>query len=67
MGIRSAVLNISLTAVIPRPPRTAHLPAQEHGDPDQERAADDQRRRQRLKIGEHAASLSLVSQLFSAL
>jgi hypothetical protein len=55
-GIRMAVPNISITAVIGRLPAT-HLPAQEHGNADHERTAHDQRRRQRLKIGEHAGRL----------
>ena len=56
IGIRGAVSNFGLIAVIRGPPR-AHLPAEEHGKPDQERTGHDQRRCQRLQIGEHALRL----------
>jgi hypothetical protein len=51
--------NISLiTVIVGRPART-HLPAKEPHNPDQERATHDQRRRQRLQIGEHAGLLGV--------
>jgi hypothetical protein len=57
IGIRGAVSNIGLIAVIRRPTAGAQLPVEEHGKPDQERDGHDQRRRQRLQIGEHPGCL----------
>jgi hypothetical protein len=49
-----------ITVILGRPTRT-HLSAKEEHNPDQERDGDDQRRRQRLQIGEHAGLLSCWS------
>jgi hypothetical protein len=58
IGILPIGSNIGLiTVVLGRPTRT-HLSAEEEYNPDQERDAHDQRRRQRLQIGEHAGLLS---------
>ena len=54
IGILAAGFNISLIMVIFGLPPGTHLPAKEHHNPDEERAAHDQGRRQRLQIGEHA-------------
>ena len=54
IGIPAIVLNIGLITVFYGPVPRAHLPAQEHGNADQERAAHDQRRCERRQIGEHA-------------
>jgi len=57
IGILAIGFYISLIAIFRGPPARTHLPAQEERNPDQERDAHDQRRRQCLQIGEHAALL----------
>jgi hypothetical protein len=47
---------IGIITLIYRVPARGHLPAKEQDNPDQERAAHDQRWRQRLQIGKHGAS-----------
>jgi hypothetical protein len=56
IGIPAVGSNIGLITVIFGRPTWTHLSAKEQHYPDHERAAHDQRRRQRLQIGEHAAS-----------
>ena len=57
IGILGIGFYIALIAIIFGPPAWTHLPAEEEHNPDQERDADDQGRRQRLQIGEHAGLL----------
>src|SRR6266851_609838 len=56
IGIRRAVSNTGRIAVIFAPATGAQLPAQEQGKPEQERGGHDQRRCQRLQIGDHAGA-----------
>jgi hypothetical protein len=49
---------IRLITVVNVFPARAHLPAKEHHDPDDERAAHDERRRQCRQIGAHTGLLS---------
>jgi len=57
IGIRGAAGNIALIGLISGLVRAAHLTAQEQRKPDQERDGHDQRRSQRLQIGEHPGGL----------
>ena len=57
IGILRIGFYIGLIAIFCRPPTRTHLPAEEEHNPDQERDAHDQRRRERLQIGEHAGLL----------
>ena len=56
--------NIGVITVIFGLPRRTHLSPKEHRDPDQERTANDQRRRQRRQIREHGSYLPLVGRSF---
>ena len=57
IGILGIGFFIGVIRIICGPPARTHLPAEEEHNPDQERDAHDQRRRQRLQIGEHAGLL----------
>jgi hypothetical protein len=61
IGILPIGSNIGLITVICGLPTRTHLSAEEQHNPDQERDGHDQRRRQRLQIGEHAGLLSCWS------
>jgi hypothetical protein len=58
IGIPVPGFFISLITVINGVPARSHLPAKEHHDPDDERAAHDERRRQCRQIGAHTGLLS---------
>lgn len=58
IGIPLLVLYFSVITIINAGPAWAHLPAKEHHDPDDERAAHDERRRQCRQIGAHSGLLS---------
>src|SRR5215469_3112606 len=60
IGIRRAAANIGLIALFRPAAPGAQLPAQEHGKPEQERCRHDQRRCQRLQIGDHAGASSFA-------
>src|SRR5215472_5111837 len=59
--IRSATANIGLIALFRLAAPGAQLPTQEHGKPEQERCRHDQRRRQRLQVGDHAGASSFAA------
>jgi hypothetical protein len=57
IGILGIGFYIRVITILCGPPARTHLPVEEERNPDQERDAHDQRRRQRLQIGEHAGLL----------
>ena len=58
IGIPALGCYISVITIIGGVPARTHLPAKEHHDPDDERAAHDERRRQCHQIGAHTGLLA---------
>ena len=67
IGIPAVGSNIGLITVLFGLPRPTHLSPKEHRNPDQDRAADDQRWRQRRQIREHGRYLPLAGRSFPCL
>ena len=58
IGIPTVGSYFCLITIIGGVPARTHLPAKEHHDPDDERAAHDERRRQCHQIGAHTGLLA---------